>query len=268
MDGIDVDWEYPNTPALNKQCVILLQELRQALDEYSAKHANGYHFLLTFAAPAGSQNYGAFDLAAMDKSLDYWSLMAYDFAGSWDNTTAHASNIFPNPFNPVSTKSNINQAIDDYIKGGVAPAKFNLGIPLYGRGFNNTNGMGKPYHGVPVDSLGNQGTLMYKYLPLPGAKVEFDPIAQGTYSYDSKTRQLYSFDDIKSAGAKADYLQFRGLGGAMYWEGSGDKTGDESIVSYVAKKIGLEKSQNLLWYPVSVYDNIRGNLGQAVAKQS
>ncbi|CRK39895.1 hypothetical protein BN1708_020660, partial [Verticillium longisporum] len=61
-------------------CVILLQELRQALDEYSAKHANGYHFLLTFAAPAGPQNYGAFDFAAMDKSLDYWSLMAYDFA--------------------------------------------------------------------------------------------------------------------------------------------------------------------------------------------
>ncbi|KAM0573071.1 Endochitinase 1 [Verticillium nonalfalfae] len=268
MDGIDVDWEYPNTPALNKQCVILFQELRQALDEYSAKHANGYHFLLTFAAPAGPQNYGAFDFAAMDKNLDYWSLMAYDFAGSWDNTTGHASNVFPNPFNPTSTKFSINKALDDYIKGGVAPGKFNLGIPLYGRGFNNTDGMGKPYHGVPVDSLGNQGTLTYKYLPLPGAKVEFDPIAQGTYSYDSKTRQLYSFDDIKSAGVKTDYLQFRGLGGAMYWEASGDKTGDESIVSYVAKKIGLEKSQNLVWYPVSQYDNIRGNLGQTVAKQS
>ncbi|KAM0282486.1 hypothetical protein ACHAQH_003000 [Verticillium albo-atrum] len=267
MDGIDVDWEYPNTPEMNKHCVLLFRELRHALDAYSSKHANGYHFLLTFAAPAGPDNYEAFDMPAMDKQLDYWSLMGYDFAGSWDNTTGHGSNIFTNPANPLATKYSLNQAIRDYFKGGVAPSRFNLGIPLYGRGFNNTQGLGKPYSGIPVGSLGEVGTWVYKDLPRPGAKVYFDPVAQATYSYDEKTKQLVTFDDLNSVSHKVDYLKSLGLGGAMFWEAAGDKTGDQSIVSFVAKSLGLETSQNLLSYPVSQYDNIRNNLGKAVPKQ-
>ncbi|WQF82171.1 Putative glycoside hydrolase family 18, catalytic domain, glycosyl hydrolase family 18 (GH18) active [Colletotrichum destructivum] len=261
MDGIDLDWEYPNTTETNINCVKMLTELRKGLDDYSAKHAEGYHFALGFAAPAGPQNYRAFNLKAMDESLDFWSLMAFDFAGPWDNTTGHQSNVFGNKANPMSTKASIERAIKDYANGGVAPGKINLGMPLYGRAFSKTRGLGEPYCGVPNGTLGQPGILLYKDLPRPRSKVHFDNEAKATYSYDNTTGELVSFDNMKSAKYKQAYIKKKKLGGAMFWEATGDKIGRESLVRKMAAGLGgLEKSPNLLSYPVSQYDNIRNGM--------
>ncbi|KAJ0167563.1 Endochitinase 1 [Colletotrichum tanaceti] len=261
MDGIDLDWEYPNTTETNVDCVKMLTELRRGLDDYSAKHAQGYHFILGFAAPAGPQNYQAFNLGAMDKALDFWSLMAFDFAGPWDNTTGHQSNVFGNKANPLSTKASIDRAIDDYASGGVAPGKINLGMPLYGRAFSKTRGLGEPYSGVPNGTLGQPGIVLYKDLPRPGSEVRFDEKAMASYSYDDDARELVSFDDRKSARFKQAYIKKKNLGGAMFWEATGDKSGCESLVRNMAAGLGrLEESPNLLSYPVSKYDNIRNGM--------
>ncbi|TDZ53972.1 Endochitinase 1 [Colletotrichum trifolii] len=267
-DGVDIDWEYPNTTESNANCVKLLAELRTGLDEYSAKHAQGYHFTLGFPAPAGPQNYAAFDFKAMDKSLDYWSLMAFDFAGAWENTTAHQSNVYVSKKNPSSTKASIEKAVNDYTRAGIPPNKINLGMPLYGRAFSNTKGMGKPYSGLPNGTL-EPGIWLYKDLPRPGARVHWDGVVKATYSYDNSTQQVVTYDDLKSALFKQGYINERNLGGAMYWEAAGDKTGDQSIVRNMAMWMGkLEKSMNLLSYPVSQYDNIRTNMGTNIANSS
>ncbi|OLN92063.1 Endochitinase 1-like protein 1 [Colletotrichum chlorophyti] len=261
MDGVDLDYEYPNTAVTSADSVYLLSELRAGLDEYSAKHADGYHFLLGFPAPAGPKNYAAFDFKNMDKSLDFWSLMAFDFVGAWENTTGHQSNVFVNKKNPLSTKASIDQAINDYTSAGIDPGKINLGIPLYGRAFSNTAGLGKSYAGLPNGTLDQPGIFLYKDLPRPGAEVRFDNVAKATYSYDNATGQLVSYDDLKSVKYKKDYIKKKNLGGAMYWEATGDKPGNLSIVQNMAKWMGkLEKSKNLLSYPTSQYDNIRNGM--------
>ncbi|KAF6817743.1 class v chitinase 1 [Colletotrichum sojae] len=261
FDGLDVDWEYPNTTETNANCVKLLAELRTGLDDYSKKHAGGYHFTLGFAAPAGPQNYAAFDHRAMDRSLDFWSLMAFDFAGPWENTTGHQSNVYVSKKNPLSTRASIEKALADYNRAGVASRKINLGMPLYGRAFENTQGLGKSYRGLPNGTLGQAGIWLYKELPRPGATVMWDNVAKATYSYDNATRELVSYDDLKSALYKQGYIKNKKLGGAMFWEASGDRPGEQSIVRNMADWMGkLEKSRNLLSYPISQYDNIRNNM--------
>ncbi|OHF00631.1 chitinase 1 [Colletotrichum orchidophilum] len=262
MDGLDLDYEFPNTTDKNENCIKLLSELRAGLDSYSAKYADGYHFTLGFPAPAGPQNYKAFDFKAMDKSLDFWSLMAFDFAGGWENTTGHQSNVFPSTRNPQSTKASVERAFADYVDGGgISPAKINLGVPLYGRAFSNTKGLGKTYGGLPNGTLGQAGIYLYKDLPRPGATVHWDGTAKATYSYDNATRELVTFDDLKSVKYKQAYIKKKNLGGAMFWDAAGDKAGNESLVHRMAKGMGkLEKSQNLLSYPTSQYDNIRNGM--------
>ncbi|GKT44654.1 endochitinase 1 [Colletotrichum spaethianum] len=261
VDGVDLDWEYPNTMETNTNCVKMLTELRQGLDDYSAKYTNGYHFTLSFPAPAGPQNYRAFDFKAMDKSLDFWSLMAFDFIGPWENTTGHQSNVYRSRPNPLSTKASIERAIDDYVKEGISPGKINLGMPLSGRAFSNTQGLGKPYYGQPNGNRGQPGIWLYKGLPRPGAKVYWDNVAKATYSYDNATLQLVSFDNMKSAKYKQEYIKKKKLGGAMFWEATGDKPGHQSIVHSMATSMGtLEKSKNLLSYPISQYKNIRNGM--------
>ncbi|KXH67386.1 chitinase 1 [Colletotrichum salicis] len=262
MDGIDIDYEYPNTTEKNQNYVKLLSELRLGLDDFSAKNAGGYHFTLGFPAPAGPQNYKAFDFQAMEKSLDFWSLMAFDFAGAWENVTGHQSNVFRRKRNPQSTKASVERAFEEYVEeGGVSPAKINLGMPLYGRAFSNTKGLGKSYSRLPNGTLGQAGIYLYKDLPRPGATVNWDSVVKATYSYNNVTRELVTFDYMRSAKYKQAYIKRKKLGGAMFWEATGDKAGDESLVRSMAKGMGkLEQSQNLLSYPTSQYDNIRNGM--------
>ncbi|KAI1357156.1 hypothetical protein F5Y08DRAFT_347215, partial [Xylaria arbuscula] len=63
---------------------------------------------------------------------------------------------------------------------------------------------------------------------------------------------------------KVTYLQSKGLGGTMFWEASGDRPDNRSLIAAAYHAQGgsgsLEKTQNLLSYPNSKYDNIKKNL--------
>ncbi|KAJ4325432.1 Chitinase 4 [Fusarium piperis] len=257
FDGIDVDWEYPQNAKQAQNYVDLLKEIRLALDKFSRDNKLNYRFLLTVATAAGPANYKVMKLKAMDQFLDGWHLMAYDYAGGWDTTTGHQANVFLSSKNPLSTKFSTDRAINDYVAAGVAPQKILMGIPLYGRSFANTAGLGQPYSGLGGGSNEN-GIYLFKDLPRPGAKAAIDKSLMTIITYDKQKRELVTTDSADSARLKAAYITQRGLGGAFYWEASGDKRGAKSVVSAVKKSFGsLEVSQNLLRYPTSVYDNIR-----------
>lgn len=257
FDGIDVDWEYPQNAQQAQNYVDLLKEIRLALDKFSRDNKLNYRFLLTVATAAGPANYNIMKLKAMDQYLDGWHLMAYDYAGGWDTTTGHQANVYLSSSNPLSTKFSTDRAINDYVRAGVASQKILMGIPLYGRSFANTAGLGQNYNGLGGGSNEN-GIYLFKDLPRPGAKAAIDKNLMTIITYDKQKRELVTTDSADSARLKAAYITRRGLGGAFYWEASGDKLGAKSVVSAVRKSMGpLEVSQNLLRYPTSVYDNIR-----------
>jgi chitinase len=257
FDGIDIDWEYPTNTNEAQNFVLLLQACRQALDQYAQQYAPGYHFIITVASPAGPQNYKNMDFAGMDPWVDAWNLMAYDYAGSWDSTSGHQANIYASTSNPTATKFNTEQAVRDYTAKGIASNKIIMGLPLYGRAFEATNGLGEPYNGIGDGSI-QSGVWLYRDLPRTGAREIFDDVAKASYSYDAATKELISYDTVASAVTKAQYLIHKGLGGAVFWEASGDRTGESSLVGTLATQMAsLDSTPNLLSYPASRYDNIR-----------
>nr|ABD48218.1 58 kDa endochitinase [Clonostachys rosea] len=243
FDGLDIDWEYPENQADSNNFVLLLQAAGQP-------------------STTGPEKYKLLNMKAMDQYVDTWNLMAYDYAGSWDTTTGHAANLFYSSANPQSTKFNTDQAVKDYIKGGVSPSKIVLGMPLYGRSFLNTVAqVGQPYQGVASNTGSDPGVWLYRDLPRQGAQVKIDTQAGAAWSYDATTKELVSFDNVPVGLMKADYIRKQGLGGAMFWEAAGDKTGGESLVGAVGNAMGsLELSNNMLDYPQSRYSNIRNKM--------
>ncbi|CAI6095517.1 unnamed protein product [Clonostachys chloroleuca] len=262
FDGLDIDWEYPENQADASNFVLLLQACRAALDKYAKDNNQNYRYPLTIAVSAGPEKYKLLNMKAMDQYVDTWNLMAYDYAGSWDTTTGHAANLFYSSANPQSTKFNTDQAVKDYIKGGVSPSKIVLGLPLYGRSFLNTVAQpGQPYQGVASNTGSDLGVWLYRDLPRQGAQVKIDTQAGAAWSYDATTKELVSFDNVPVGLMKAGYIRKQGLGGAMFWEAAGDKTGGESLVGAVGDAMGsLELSNNMLDYPQSRYSNIRNKM--------
>jgi chitinase len=260
FDGIDIDWEYPADDTEGSNMVLLLQAIRDELDAYAAKFADGHHFELSIAAPAGQANYKWLKMADLGKVLDHVNLMAYDFAGSWSSFSGHDANIFPNPGNSNATPFNTDDAVKAYINGGVPAEKIVLGMPIYGRSFQQTDGIGKAYNGIGQGSW-EAGIWDYKVLPKAGATVQYDDVAKGYYSYDSATKELISFDTPAMIKTKVSYLQGLGLGGSMFWEASADKTGEDSLIGTSFNALGgLDSTQNFLSYPNSQYDNIKSGL--------
>ena len=135
FDGLDIDWEYPQNADEARDFVELLATVRQQLDAYAQSLGNGSRFELTVACPAGPQNYQRLDIPGMDQHLDFWNLMAYDFAGSWDQVSAHQANLYPNRDFPACTPFSASAAVEFYTSHGVASDKLVLGVPLYGRAF-------------------------------------------------------------------------------------------------------------------------------------
>ena len=260
FDGIDIDWEYPADGTEAANFVLLLQAVRDELDAYAAQYANGHHFQLSIAAPTGPDHYKKLHLADMGKFLDYVNLMAYDFAGGWGNCSGHNANLYRNSQNPNATPFDADSAVKFYMKEGIPAEKLVLGMPIYGRSFQGTMGIGQPYSGVGSGSR-ESGIWDYKVLPKAGSTLMYDDIAKAYYTYDTSTKELISYDPPDMVKRKVTYLKGLGLGGSMFWEASSDKKGADSLIGTSSSSLGqVDSTQNYLHYPNSQYDNIRKGL--------
>nr|GAT56375.1 predicted protein [Mycena chlorophos] len=268
FDGLDVDYEYPSNREQAAGYADLLRELRHALDEHARNKGADYRFLLTIAAPCGPDNYSKLMVKEMDRSLDFWNLMSYDFSGSWDQIANHQANLFGGP---ISGSASVNW----YLSQGVDRSKIVLGVPLYGRSFMNTEGPGKPFSGIGPGSW-EQGVYDYRALPLPGSHVFRDEKAVASWSYDYEKKEMISFDTDEVARWKAEWIVKETLGGAMTWEMSGDKGGSregmeggpgkdpqpgKSLLSVLHGTMGHpDRTPNWLKYEGSQFENLRNGM--------
>ena len=161
FDGLDIDWEYPKSEAEAENFVKLLSAVRDELERYSSSLPERPHFVLTVASPAGPSNCRWLRLREMDRFLDFWNMMAYDFAGSWDRQAGHQANVFPSQKVPSATPFSIDFAVRYYIEHGVPSRKIVMGMPLYGRAFQDCEGPGSGYNGVGEGSW-ESGVWDYK----------------------------------------------------------------------------------------------------------
>ena len=102
----------------------------------------------------------------------------------------------------------------------------------YGRAFANTDGPGKPFSGTGEGSW-EQGVWDFKALPKDGATEYTDEDVGASWSYDEGRRVMVSYDTKEISKRKVDFIKNHRLGGAMWWESSADRQGNESLISTV-----------------------------------
>jgi len=79
---------------------------------------------------------------------------------------------------------------------------------------------------------------------------------------------MISYDTPQVASQKVEYIKNTALGGAMWWELSGDQPAStsDSLINITVQGLGgyegkhMETSQNCLEYPQSKYDNLKAGM--------
>ncbi|MFH8365541.1 glycosyl hydrolase family 18 protein [Streptomyces sp. NPDC018031] len=224
FDGIDLDWEYPNACGLTCD-TSGAASVRNMMQAMRAKFGNK---LVTAAITADASNGGkidAADYAGAAQYVDFYNVMTYDFFGAWAKNGPTA------PHSPLTSYSGIPQegfnsdaAIAKLKAKGVPATKLNLGIGFYGRGWTGVTQ--KEPGGTatgPAAGKYEQGIEDYKILK---TSCPANGTVAGT-AYAHCGNQWWSYDTPATIAGKMDYVKKQGLGGAFFWEFSGDTTNGE-----------------------------------------
>lgn len=245
FDGIDIDWEYPvsgglyaGTPADKANYTALLAEFQKELAAQSAR--DGEHHPLTIAAPAGPTTIPNLEAKNIGGIVDWMNLMSYDYHGGWDPITGHNAPMKVGS-KDTATGFSVSDAVDAYLNAGFPAQKLVLGLPLYGRGWENVsstqNGLYQPATNASVGTW-EKGVFDYTDIKnnyLPTMTRYWDAEAQVPYLYDPVRKLWISYDDPQSIKIKVEYIKAKGLGGAMVWELSGDR--DEELIDAIGTNL-------------------------------
>ena len=226
-DGIDVDWEYPETTNDRYFLVEMMSKFRES---------NPSYVLSIDAAPWGGYGY---DLKQLALSLDYVNIMMYDCAGPW---TAHGqlnSAIFWEPRDPAPYECQPGGSVDqaaDYFLSRMRRQQLNMGTPFYGYYYNDIH----QEFGLCPDSAwtadgecdqavisGNYGPTFKPLINKNGWYTTYDPIALVPYMLRTDGSNGYiTYDDAFSTYYRVWYSDWqRGMGGTFMWSLDADYDG-------------------------------------------
>ncbi|NFR86921.1 MULTISPECIES: glycoside hydrolase family 18 protein [unclassified Clostridium] len=273
MDFVDVDWEYPcsvrepdlvdnkndegtiNSTAADKEnYILLLQDLRNALDKQSEKIGKTYELSVALPASKAKLDSGI-DIKKLFKVVDFANIMTYDMRGAWDDTSGHQTALYANPNDPLTESGlSIDQSIKYLLSNGAQSDKIVIGSAYYSRGWQKvSNGpdsktpglygtaevVSKDADGNPAKGAKNEAPLksgdsgraggVWSYRSLdklkaayPDLKEYWDDIAKAPYLYDENSGAFFTYDNTKSIGEKVNYVKENNLGGMIAWMASQD----------------------------------------------
>ncbi|MFE2535205.1 glycosyl hydrolase family 18 protein [Streptomyces sp. NPDC059371] len=227
FDGIDIDWEYPNACGLScdSSGAAAYKNLMQAL---RAKF--GSSNLVTAATTADGTSGGkidAADYAGASQYVDWYNVMSYDFFGAFAAQGPTA------PHSPLTSYSGIPtpgfttaDAIAKFKSKGVPASKLLIGIGFYGRGWTGVtqSAPGGSATG-PAAGTYEQGIEDYKVLKTSCPSTGL--VAGTAYAYCGNN--WWSYDTPATIGTKMAWAKSQGLGGAFFWEFSGDTSNGELV---------------------------------------
>ncbi|MFD8230025.1 glycoside hydrolase family 18 protein [Streptomyces massasporeus] len=227
FDGIDIDWEYPNTcgATCDTSGKAAFRNLMQALRaKFGSKN------LVTAAITADATPGGkidAADYAGAAQYVDWYNPMTYDFFGAWDAAGPTAPHSPLTSYAGIPKADNHSSATIAKLKGlGIPASKLLLGIGFYGRGWTGVTqaAPGGTATG-PAAGTYEQGIEDYKVLK---TKCPATGTVAGT-AYAKCGANWWSYDTPATIGTKMNYKNQQGLGGTFFWELSGDTANGELI---------------------------------------
>ncbi|MGL4992212.1 MAG: glycosyl hydrolase family 18 protein [Sarcina sp.] len=272
FDGVDIDFEYPSATSqsgnpddfdlseprrdtINERYNLMMKTLREKIDQAGKEDKKDY--LLTAAVTASSWVLGGVSDNSYAESLDFLSVMSYDFHGGWNEYVENLANIYSDSADRETAQMLMPVLSMDwayrYYRGVLPPEKILMGIPYYSRGWENVQGGdGTGLHGssktpasgkynVWGDDLNGDGVLepaganpLWHILNLIEEDENFnlywDDIGKVPHAWQDEEKVFLSFENEQSIEERLKYIEEKNLGGALIWVMNGDYGLNENYV--------------------------------------
>ncbi len=244
LDGIDLDWEYPNQPGAGnihrpedvQNFTLMLKAVREELDLMAEKEGKGNHYLLAIATGADEAYVANTQLGELHQYLDFLNIMTYDFYNGWHNVNGHHSNYLSSA-QPEMDKNSVVNAVEMHVNAGFPVEKINLGIPFYGRIWKGVKAESDKilFNTAETVGMGIDYVDFYQNINANGFTRYWDDTAKAPYLWNPAEKTFISYEDEESVKIKIEYLKKRGLAGVMFWEYSADK--DKKLLNAVVENL-------------------------------
>jgi len=248
IDGIDLDWEYPNQvgagnihrPEDIENFTLLLKAVRVHIDSLAREQRREMPYLLTIATGGDSAYIANTKLGEASQYLDFINIMSYDLHNGLTSQTGHHSNLFlsewDSPYGDATERS-----VRMHIEAGVSPSKLNIGVPFYGRIWRGAEPVN---NGLYREARTTGQFLPYVDVMKAIADKDFvriyDSSACAPFLWNERDSVFISYDDEISLAAKMKWVKTSGLAGVMFWEYAEDPEG--KLLGIVVSGLRSEKS--------------------------
>ncbi|WP_399889012.1 glycosyl hydrolase family 18 protein [Streptomyces sp. BBFR51] len=227
FDGIDLDWEYPNACGLSCDTTSGKNAFSSMMKAMRTEFGND---LVTAAVTADASDGGkieAADYGTAAQYIDWYNVMTYDFFGAWAKNGPTA------PHSPLTSYDGIPQqgfnsaeAIAEFKAAGVPSDKLLLGIGFYGRGWTGVT-QSAPGGTATGPATGTYEAGIEDYKVLKNSCPATGTVAGTAYAHCGTN--WWSYDTPATVKSKMDWAQQQKLGGAFFWEFSGDTANGELV---------------------------------------
>jgi chitinase len=241
-DGIDLDWEYPDTNIEIVGFERLIRKFRKQLDALEGKKSRP--MLVTMAAAAHRKTLEWLSNEFLLETMDWVNVMTYDYYGSWATCAGHHSPLFVSSRMPESEQLSTASSIKYLLDRKLPPNRIALGIPLYGRAF----GVGQPYADMSGAPKPSRESYIYKeiapLLKASGWTRHWDDETKNPWLIARDGSEIVGYDDTESIDLKTQWAVKQELRGVFFWQVDADRMPDGSNpLQETANKILLSKNR-------------------------
>lgn len=239
-DGIDLDWEYPDTAEEIVGFERLSKRIRKQLDELGEK--KNRPMLQTMAAAASTNTLKWLSNKVLLDTMDWINVMTYDMAGEWTDYAGHHSPLFASSKQPGSPRST-ELSIKYLLERGMPARRLALGIPLYGKGFSVSDPYASTKNRTPgARPPGGNYNRLLQFQKEQGWTRHWDDETKNPWLVAPDRSAVIGYDDPESVALKTEWAMKLGLRGVFFWEIAADRLADGTNPLQESSRLKLDQS--------------------------
>jgi chitinase len=225
-DGIDLDWEYPDTQEEVTGFERLTRRFRKELDASGATKKRP--MILTMAASSNPGTLKWLGKEFLLETMDWINVMTYDFTGGRTSYAGHHSPLFASSKQPSGAARSTELTMKYLVEQRALPAdRLAVGIPLYGRGF----AVSEPYaptKDAPKGRVPRGGSFsnLHRLQHEQGWVRRWDNETKNPWLLSPDRSVVIGYDDAESVAIKTEWAMSKGFRGIFFWQIAADRLPD------------------------------------------